>query len=129
MKEIIKIKGGAIKMAKESVLKVEGLFKGCNIAASGVASIKFRSAFAEITNYVNLVGMQDEDLILAVKDEIDGPFKKVGIMRLKSINFKGADGADFTFKGERIDLPNINSFLDKTVVFAVKYRKRKEGGE
>ncbi len=107
-------------MSKKNVLKVEGLFKGCSIAANGIATIRFRAAFSEIVDYVNLIGLQDQDVALAVKDSPESKFEKVGIMRLKSINFKGSDGADFAFKGENIETPNFNSFLGTNVVFAVK---------
>lgn len=112
-------------MAK--ALRVEGTFKGFNIASSGLATIKFRASFQEITSYLNLIGLQDQDLMLVVKeDDADSKFQKVGVVRLKEIKFKGEDGADFVFKGESMSVPTFNSFLDKTVVFAVKPIKEED---
>jgi len=107
-------------MAKIKIHRVEGTFKGFNIASSGLATIKFRAPYSEIATYLNLIGLQDRDLILAVRESNDSKFQKVGIVRLKEIKFKGDDGADFIFKGEKMEIPTFDSFLDKVVVFAVK---------
>ena len=108
-------------MAK--VLKVESTFKGFTIASSGLATIRFRAPYSEIAAYINLIGLQDQEVILAVREDEDGKFQKVGAVHLKEIKFKGEDGADFVFKGESMIVPTFNSFLDKVVTFAVKPTK------
>ena len=108
-------------MAK--ILKVESTFKGFNIAGSGLATIRFRAPYSEIATYLNLIGLQDQDVVLAVKENDDAKFQKIGNVRLKEIKFKGEDGADFVFKGESMNVPTFNSFLDKVVTFAVKPTK------
>lgn len=102
------------------VIKVEGTFKGFSIASSGLATIRFKAPYSEIATYVNLIGLQDKEVTLAVKENEDDKFQKVGDVKLKEIKFKGEDGADFIFKGESMIVPTFNSFLDKTVTFAIK---------
>lgn len=108
-------------MAK--VLKVESTFKGFTIASSGLATIRFRAPYSEIATYINLIGLQDQEVILAVREDEDSKFQKIGDVRLKEIKFKGEDGADFMFKGESMVVPTFNSFLDKVVTFAVRPAK------
>lgn len=105
-------------MAK--ILKVEGTFKGFSISSAGLATIRFGAPYSQISNYVSLIGLQDQNLTLAVKESEQEKFQKVGNVRLKEIKFKGEDGADFVFKGESMVVPTFNSFLEKTVVFAIK---------
>lgn len=112
-------------MAK--AIKVEGTFKHFSIASSGVATIKFRAPFSEVARYLNLVGLQDQDLKLMVKENVTGQTQKVGVVRLKQINFKGEEGAEFIFKGESLAIPTFDSFLDKTVTFAVKPANEDDG--
>jgi hypothetical protein len=105
-------------MAK--VIRLEGTFKGFSIASSGLATIRFKAPYSEIATYVNLIGMQDKEVTLAAKENDSDKFQKIGDVKLKEIKFKGEDGADFIFKGESMAIPTFNSFLDKTVIFAVK---------
>jgi len=108
-------------MAK--VLKVDSTFKGFTIASSGLATIRFKAPYSEISAYIRLIGLQDQEVTLAVKEDANEKFQKVGDVRLKEIKFKGEDGADFVFKGESMTIPTFNSFLDKMVTFAVKSTK------
>lgn len=105
-------------MAK--VIKLEGTFKGFSIASSGMATIRFKAPYSEIATYVSLIGMQEKEVTLAVKENENDKFQKIGEVKLKEIKFKGEDGADFIFKGESMEIPTFNSFLDKTVIFAIK---------
>lgn len=105
-------------MAK--VIKLEGTFKGFNIASSGMATIRFKAPYSEIATYVSLIGVQEKEVILAAKENENDKFQKIGEVKLKEIRFKGEDGAEFIFKGESMAIPTFNSFLDKTVIFAVK---------
>lgn len=114
---------------KESKIKIEGLFKGFTIAANGLATIKFKAPYTEAQNYVQLIGVQDEDVILIAKESEAEKFQKIGVVRLKEIRIKGEDGAEFTFRGENMNIPLFNSFLDKTIIFKVKTRRESLGGE
>ena len=105
-------------MAK--VIKLEGTFKGFNIASSGMATIRFKAPYSEIATYVSLIGVQEKEVTLAAKESENDKFQKIGEVKLKEIKFKGEDGADFIFKGESMAIPTFNSFLDKTVIFAIK---------
>ena len=105
-------------MAK--VIKLEGTFKGFSIAGSGMSTIRFKAPYSEIATYVSLVGMQEKEVTLAMKENENDKFQKIGEVKLKEIKFKGEDGADFIFKGESMAIPTFNSFLDKTVTFAIK---------
>lgn len=112
-------------MAK--VIKIEGTFKGFSIASSGLATIRFKAPYSEIATYVTLIGLQDKEVALAAKEAGNDKFQKIGEVKLKEIKFKGEDGADFIFKGESMIIPTFDSFLDKTVTFAIK--SREEGDE
>jgi hypothetical protein len=105
-------------MAK--VIKLEGTFKGFSIASSGMATIRFKAPYSEIATYVSLIGVQEKEVMLAVKENENDKFQKIGEVKLKEIKFKGEDGAEFIFKGESMAIPTFNSFLDKTVIFAIK---------
>jgi hypothetical protein len=112
-------------MAK--IIKVEGTFKGFSITSSGLATIRFKAPYSEIATYVTLIGLQDKEVGLAAKENANDKFQKIGEVKLKEIKFKGEDGADFIFKGESMTIPTFDSFLDKTVTFAIK--SREEGDE
>lgn len=105
-------------MAK--VIKLEGTFKGFSIASSGMATIRFKAPYSEIATYVSLIGVQEKEVTLAAKENENDKFQKIGEVKLKEIKFKGEDGAEFIFKGESMAIPTFNSFLDKTVFFAIK---------
>ena len=105
-------------MAK--VIKLEGTFKGFNIASSGMATIRFKAPYSEIATYVSLIGVQEKEVTLAAKESENDKFQKIGEVKLKEIKFKGEDGAEFIFKGESMAIPTFDSFLDKTVIFAIK---------
>jgi|GEM_PF-5104569 hypothetical protein len=105
-------------MAK--VIKLEGTFKGFSIASSGMATIRFKAPYSEIATYVSLIGVQEKEVTLAAKENENDKFQKIGEVKLKEIKFKGEDGAEFIFKGESMAIPTFNSFLDKTVIFAIK---------
>lgn len=100
-------------------IRVRGLFRGCTINSTGIAMVKFVSPYEEISNYIKLIALQDYPMKLMSKGVDDEKFKLIGMMRLKDIVLKGIDGAQFVFKGDGIELPNINSFLDHEVYFAV----------
>ena len=105
-------------MAK--VIKLEGTFKGFSIASSGMATIRFKAPYSEIATYVSLIGVQEKEVTLAAKESENDKFQKIGEVKLKEIKFKGEDGAEFIFKGESMAIPTFDSFLDKTVIFAIK---------
>ena len=111
-------------MAK-SILNVECTYNGLSVARSGVTTIRFKAPFGEIVNYVNILGLIGLETQFAIRND-DNKFKKVGIVRIKSLNINKEGEANIQVYGENLDLPDISSMMEKVIKIGFI---KEDGGE
>lgn len=84
-------------------------YNGHSIGVNGNISIKFKSEYGELPNYIKLVQMLNEDVEIKVTYPNEKPFS-LGILKIKGINIDHDGEGQFTFNGitDYVEIDNVN---------------------
>lgn len=99
-------------MVESNVLFV-GKYNGHSVKQSGAVNLSLRADYSELTDYVQLIQMLNNDIKIAVKMPDESKGMKLGMFRLKSLNIM-ADGEgkiNFVSTTDFVEVDNLNKLV------------------
>ena len=99
-------------MVETNVLSV-GTYNGHSVKQSGAVNLSLKADYGELTNYVQLIQMLNNDIKIAVKMPDEAKGFKLGSFRLKSLNIMSDGEGKITFVSttDFVEVDNLNKLV------------------
>ena len=108
-------------MTKKIDIKVNGQYNGHNIKPNGAVDVSLKFEYGELVNYIKLLQLLNENIVIAVKAGADKP-KELGMFMLKDMKI-GGDGegvVKFNSSLDYVEADNLNGLISEILTVRFK---------